>query len=200
VILLFDTSNSMRRVVARVAEAAHAAMGELRAGDRVCIMTFDRTFDLIQEFNADLGVAQHVSSREQSYRRRAIITITDDQGASVHPASLRDLEESDAVLLGVVVKHRGPPRPRYQGIRDFAIQTGGDMLNTQDAGEGLRETLNRLRRRYSLYYALPPCKPGEERKVQVGIDGRRRGPAPGSHRASADRLHRAALNCKNASG
>jgi hypothetical protein len=38
VILLFDTSNSMRSVVARVAEAAHMALGELRPGDRVAIM------------------------------------------------------------------------------------------------------------------------------------------------------------------
>ena len=34
VILLFDTSHSMRPVVARVAEAVHMAMGALRTSDR----------------------------------------------------------------------------------------------------------------------------------------------------------------------
>ena len=62
VILLFDTSNSMRRVVAPVAEAAHMTMGELRSGDRVAIMAFDRTTDLIQDFTADLSTAEEAIS------------------------------------------------------------------------------------------------------------------------------------------
>jgi hypothetical protein len=62
VTLLFDTSNSMRRVVARVAEAAHMAMGELRSGDRVAIMAFDRTTDLIRDFTADLSTAKHTAA------------------------------------------------------------------------------------------------------------------------------------------
>ena len=53
----------------------------------------------------------------------------------------------------------GPLAFWYRGVRNFAIQTGGDMLNTRDAAEGVREMLNRLRLRYSLYYALPPCRP-----------------------------------------
>src|SRR5215469_16152541 len=62
VILLFDTSHSMRPVVARVAEAAHMAMGELRPGDRVAIMAFDRTTDLVQDFTADLSTAEQAIS------------------------------------------------------------------------------------------------------------------------------------------
>jgi VWFA-related protein len=203
-ILLFDTSNSMRRVVARVAEAAHIAMGELRPGDRVAIMAFDRTTDLIEDFTGDFAVAeraisgkvlqrkthccspiqaavgaaarqflkQHALNRQGSNRRRAIVVITDDQGASVRPSALRDLQEADAVVLGVIVSRGpriGPLAFWYRGIRDFAIKTGGDMMNTRDAGEGVREALNRLRMRYSLYYALPQCTPGEQRTVQVEL-------------------------------
>jgi hypothetical protein len=58
---------------------------------------------------------------------------------------------------------------RYMGIRDFAIQTGGDMFDTRDAAEGVREMLNRLRMRYSLYYALPSCRPGERRTIRVQL-------------------------------
>jgi VWFA-related protein len=208
VILLFDTSNSMRPVVARVAEAAHIAMGELRLGDRVAIMAFDRTTDLVEDFTGDIGVAeraisgnvlqrknhccspiqaavgaaarvflkQHTLNRQQSNRRRAIIAITDDWGTRVRPSALRDLQEADAIVLGVIVRRGrgfgfGPGMFRYRGIRDFAINTGGDMLNTRDAAEGIREMLNRLRTRYSLYYALPPCGPGEIRTIKVELTG-----------------------------
>ena len=205
VILLFDTSNSMRGAVARVAEAAHIAMGELRPGDRVAIMAFDRTTDLVEDLTGDFAVAeraisgkvlqrkthccspiqaavgaaarqflkQHSLNRQGSNRRRAIVVITDDHGTSVRPSALRDLQEADAVVVGVIVRRGpfafGPGVFWYRGIRNFAIQTGGDMLNTRDAAEGVREMLNRLRTRYSLYYALPKCSPGERRTVQVEL-------------------------------
>jgi VWFA-related protein len=202
VILLFDTSNSMRLVVARVAEAANMAMSELRAGDRVAIMAFDRTTDLVEDFTGDFAVAeqaiagkvlqrrthccspiqaavgaaarqflkQHALNREGSNRLRAIVVITDDWGTSVRPSALRDLQEADAVVLGVIVRRgHGIALFGYKGIRDFAIKTSGDMLNTRDAAEGVREMLNRLRMRYSLYYALPPRTSGEQRTVQVEL-------------------------------
>ena len=215
VILLFDTSNSMRPVVARVAEAAHIATGEVRPGDRVAIMAFDRTTDLVEDFTEDLAVAekaisdkvlqrrthccspiqaavgaaarqflkQHALNRQPSNRRRAIIAITDDQGTSVRPSALRDLQEADAVVLGVIVRRGpriGPLAFWYRGIRDFAIQTGGDMINTRDAAEGIREMVNRLRMRYSLYYALPPCRPGEKRTIQVQLSGEAAARHPGA--------------------
>ena len=40
VILLFDTSLSMRPVVERVARTSRAALAELRAGDRAAVMAF----------------------------------------------------------------------------------------------------------------------------------------------------------------
>ncbi len=215
VILLFDTSHSMRPVVARVAEAAHMAMGELRPGDRVAVMAFDRTTDLVEDFTEDFAVAeraisgkvlqrknrccspiqsavgaaarqflkQHSLNRQGSNRRRAIVVITDDQGTSVRPSALRDLQEADAIVLGVIVsrgRRIGPLAFWYRGIRDFAIKTGGDMLNTRDAAEGVREMLNRLRLRYSLYYALPPCRPGEARTVKVELTGEAAAQHPGA--------------------
>jgi VWFA-related protein len=213
VILLFDTSNSMRPVVARVAEAAHMALGELHPGDRVAIMAFDHTTDLVEDFTGDFAVAeraisgkvlkrknrccspiqlalgaaarlflkQHALNQQSSNRRRAIVVITDDQGTSVRPATLSDLQEADAVVLGVIVS-RGPRLLpfRYRGIRDFALKTGGDMMNTRDAADGVREMLNRLRMRYSLYYALPPSTPGEARTVHVELTGEAAAQHPGA--------------------
>jgi len=204
VILLFDTSLSMRTVVARVAEAAHMALSGLRPGDRVAIMAFDHTTDLVEDFTGDFAVAeraisgkvlqrrnhccspiqsavgaaarlflkQHALNPQLANRRRAIIVITDDQGTSVRPATLGDLQEADALVLGVIVSRGpriGPLAFWYRGIRDFAAKTGGYMLNTRDAADGVRETLNRLRMRYSLYYAAPLCKPGEARIVRVEL-------------------------------
>ena len=213
VILLFDASNSMRNVVAGVAGAAHMAMGELRAGDRVAIMKFPPgTADLVQDFTTDLGAAEraisekvlqhhrccspiqsavgaaarqffklHTQDRQQPNRRRAIVVITDDRGTSRNPSALRDLEEADAIVLGVIVRQRrGIPLPPYRGIREFANQTGGDMLDTRDAAEGVREMLHRLRMRYSLYYALPSCKPGEKRTIRVDLTGEAAAAHPGA--------------------
>jgi len=214
VILLFDTSNSMRPVVERVAQAAHMAMGELHTGDRVAIMAFPPgNADLIQDFTADLGAAgqaisenvlrrktrccspiqsavgaaarqlfkQHARDRQQPNRRRAIVVITDDRGTSVNRSALRDLEEADAIVLGVIVRRRhGIPLPPYRGIREFANQTGGDMLDTRDAAEGVREMLNRLRMRYSLYYALPSCRPGERRTIRVELTAEAAAGHPGA--------------------
>jgi VWFA-related protein len=214
VILLFDASHSMRPVVARVAEAAHMATGELRPGDRVAIMVFPPgTAELIQDFTENLGATeqaisgkvlqrknrccspiqsavgaaarqflkQHARDRQQPNRRRAIVVITDDQGTSVDRSALRDLEEADAIVLGVIVSRgRRILHFRYMGIRDFAAETGGNMIDTRDAAEGVREMLSRLRMRYSLYYALPSCRPEERRTIQVQLTAEAAAGHPGA--------------------
>jgi len=122
------------------------------------------------------GAAQQFLRQPNGNRRRAIIVITDDQGAGTAPGlvrnTVRDLWKADAVVLGVLVHSGnwvvsiGPP---HRGARYAADKTGGDTLHTGDAVEGLRETIQRLRLRYSLYYALPRSTPGEERKIRVQL-------------------------------
>jgi VWFA-related protein len=206
VILLFDVSSSMRPVVARVAEAAHMALGELRAGDRAAVMAFSSNTDLIADFTGDVpavettirdqvlklsfrccthiqsalaDAAKHFSRQEANPVRRAVIVVTDDDGTKADPVALRELWNADAVVLGVIVSKPGMTGPtrfghfEYFGMRDIAARTGGDSLNTSDAAEGLRLMIERLRQRYSLYYALPPIgapvRPGEERRVEIQL-------------------------------
>jgi VWFA-related protein len=203
VILLFDTSASMRPAVARIAEAAHTALSELHEGDRVAVMAFDASTDLIADFTGDFAAAEDSIAKQVlprrfrccspiqgaletaarvflkqpgSDRRRAIVVITDDEGTSRDQGAIRQLWEADAVVLGVIVRSTahsiriGPPSSYgYKGMRDIAGKTGGDMLKTRDAADGLREVLHRLRSRYSLYYALPRGKPGEARKIEVRL-------------------------------
>jgi VWFA-related protein len=123
--------------------------------------------------------AQHFQGQPMSQpngnRKRAIIIVTDDKGSGMRAELVRDaihnLWKADAVVLGVLV-HSGEIAysiPPYRGARYAAEQTGGDVLKTEDAADGLREMMRRLRTRYSLYYALPPGKPGEERKLRVQL-------------------------------
>lgn len=123
--------------------------------------------------------AQHFQGQPMSppngNRKRAIIIVTDDKGSGMRAEFVRDaihnLWEADAVVLGVLV-HSGEIAysiPPYRGARYAAEQTGGDALKTEDAADGLREMMRRLRTRYSLYYALPPGKPRAERQIRVQL-------------------------------
>jgi hypothetical protein len=40
-----------------------------------------------------------------------------------------------------------------------------------DAGEGLRQMIHRLRRRYTMAYAMPDAAPGERRRINVELAG-----------------------------
>jgi VWFA-related protein len=125
------------------------------------------------------SAAQHLQSQPTSQsngnRKRSIIIVTDDKGSGM-PAELvrdavHDLWKADAVVLGALV-HSGEIAysiPPYRGARYAAEQTGGDVLKTEDGADGLREMIRRLRSRYSLYYALPPGKPGAERQIRVQL-------------------------------
>jgi hypothetical protein len=47
-------------------------------------------------------------------------------------------------------------------------KTGGEVLRG-NASVQFAELMHRLRLRYTLYYAMPHGKPGEERRVQVSL-------------------------------
>ena len=123
-----------------------------------------------------VAAAQSLRKLPTGNRRRAIVIVTDDKGAptrlDVVRDTIHDLWDADAVVLCVMVNSGanvvwiGPP---YRGARYAAEKTGGDTLATQDAGEGLREMIHRLRSRYSLYYALPKGAPGAEKKIKVQL-------------------------------
>jgi VWFA-related protein len=211
VIWLFDARGEMRPDVKRAAEAAHTALSDLRAGDRIAVMGFGFTAsecktDLISDFTGDFGAAersignqllqqelgstglgfcptmrgldgaaQHFLGQPNANRRRTIIIITDDKlfqsSSDAVRGAVRDLWKADAVVLGVIV-HSGEHAlvlAPYRGVGYAADRTGGDILRTNDAAEGLRDMMHRLRTRYSLYYALPQGRSGGERKIRVQL-------------------------------
>jgi VWFA-related protein len=116
------------------------------------------------------GAAQHFLGQPNG-RRRSIIIITDDRIFLGRSGAIRDLWKADAVVLGVIAHGAGFAISigPYRGAGYAADRTGGDILKTNDAAEGLREMMHRLRTRYSLYYAVPQGKAGEERKIRVQL-------------------------------
>jgi hypothetical protein len=68
---------------------------------------------------------------------------------------------------------------RFDYVDDIAAQTGGETIYTDDAGSlkrttdpyiEIRRAIDRMRRRYVLYYDMPAVKPGQRRRVSVELN------------------------------
>jgi hypothetical protein len=86
-------------------------------------------------------------------------------------------------LEDIVFGRRGPQPPVYgpggqipigdstrsAGTAEIARASGGDSMTVYDA-HALRETLERIRQRYALYFSLPPgAAPGSQRRIVVTL-------------------------------
>jgi VWFA-related protein len=67
---------------------------------------------------------------------------------------------------------------RFDYVDDIAEQTGGETLYVEDAGPmrgdpnpyvTLQKIIQRMRRRYRLYYDMPEAKPGQRRHVEIEL-------------------------------
>jgi VWFA-related protein len=70
----------------------------------------------------------------------------------------------------------GGSHTQSAGTSEIARDSGGDSMSVNDAS-ALADTLERLRRRYTLYFSLPDgVQPGQERNIEVDLapDARRR--------------------------
>jgi VWFA-related protein len=123
--------------------------------------------------------AQHFLKQPRSNRRRAILAISDGLGNGRARDAVKNLWEADAVVSGMLVRNAGmtvifrtvrPDSMFSGGMGGIADDTGGDAVKFKDAAEGLRQMLRRLRLRYSLAYAMPAGKPGEQREIRVRLE------------------------------
>ncbi|MCU1326798.1 MAG: von Willebrand factor, type [Bryobacterales bacterium] len=206
-ILLFDISASMRPNIAKVAAAARQAAAQLRRGDRVAIMCFNFDIAVSTPFVEDMSqvavgvegvlrlqfgggtairyavnaAAQRFTKEPYTGRRRAILVITDNVGA---PASeigvVHNLWDADAVVSALVV-WTGPKMPKGPGkgsVDPLAERSGGAVVRATDPGRGFVELIERIRSRYSLYYATPEGQPGTYHsiRVELGQDARSKYP------------------------
>lgn len=146
---------------------------------------------LIQE--ALDSAALRFMKEPRSERRRAVLIITDDYGVRTRRehSIVRDFWEADAILSGLIVRHPATKAlhtastilgPQYlllqAGMKGTAAKTGGDAIQSGDAGSAFRESMRRIRGRYSLYYAQPPGTPQSIRSIRVELsaDAARRYP------------------------
>ncbi len=209
-ILLFDISGSMRTAVQKVAAAAREGLHELKPGDRVQVMVFNRRARVIAPFTEDLGeveraiqvdvldlrfgggtflqsaldkAALEFLNQPKTRRRRAVLIITDNLGQRTRRESsvVRDFWEADALASGLLINSTFEkinrvfgiiaPQTRLTsvGMQGIAEKTGGDTVRAADPGTAFRDSMRRIRSRYSLYYNLPQSKAGTRRSIRVEL-------------------------------
>lgn len=210
-ILLFDVSGSMRPKLEKLATSAHAALAQLRSGDRVAVMTFTTKTVVAGPFTDDMqaverainekvlgkarggtfilkavaNAAAYFRQENRTDRRRAVLIVTDNHGqiSGRKNAVVRELWEADALLSGLELRSAGEnvllgarwalsPQTAWiqmESMTGVVEKTGGDLMKGRDPGSDFEEMIRRIRQRYTLVYAQPPGKPGEERKIKVEL-------------------------------
>jgi VWFA-related protein len=115
--------------------------------------------------------------QEDKQRRRAVLILTDNFGQSSkrEKTVVNQLWAADVVICGLIVRPRGQSLdfswPGGEDMLGVAAKTGGETVNANDPADAFREMLRRIRRRYSLYYAMPSGKPGSVRRVTLDLAG-----------------------------
>lgn len=210
-ILLFDVSGSMRPKLEKLATSAHAALAQLRSGDRVAVMTFTTKTVVAGPFTDDMqavertinekvlgkarggtfilravaNAAAYFRQENRTERRRAVLIVTDNHGqiSGRKNAVVRELWEADALLSGLELRSAGEsvllgarwalsPQTAWiqmESMTGVVEKTGGDLMKGRDPGSDFEEMIRHIRQRYTLVYAQPPGKPGEERKIKVEL-------------------------------
>jgi VWFA-related protein len=137
------------------------------------------------------GAEKFLATQPEPHQRRVILMSTGDAGFGMkkenHMAVAKALWNDDAFLSAVVipngltrVTHDDNPMhfhsllqlsytvgfSLFDFVDDVAEQTGGEVVYP---GTPLRPMIERMRKRYKLYYDRPTGRPGERRQVQVGL-------------------------------
>jgi hypothetical protein len=206
--------------------ASEMALAEIRAEDRVAVMSFDQSVNLEQSLTGDLNrvkqririglayaafgkrpsvldplvkAAQYVAEPPAPNRRKAVLIFTGDASYGLKnqndAAVSKDLWAADILLSATVIPNSltrltsdDNPYPicglmalgfnLWDCIYDIAANTGGEVVYADNAGPmrhtpnpkaALRQVVRRMRKRYKLYYDMPPGKPGQARHIVIGL-------------------------------
>jgi hypothetical protein len=197
-ILFFDIAGSMRGKLLNVFRAVELGFGELHRGDRVCVMAFGGQAMELKPFSDDLNAvneaivlkipplhfggdwkpdraadeaALRFRREPVTQRRRAVLMITDRVGSrtSGDAGAIRDLWQSNAVLSELVLGGGQQIRILEPGASMIPDKTGGATVVAGAPGPAFQDSVRRLRRRYTMYYALPAAAAGAERTIQAEL-------------------------------
>ena len=146
VALLLDVSDSTAGKLARIKDGALAFINELRAGDRVMVITFDKRITILSEATSDRTALERAIRRAQSgggtslysavemaitkrlkqiRGRKAIVLFTDGVDTSseyaTYEGTLRLAEELDALIYAIQYNtYQDVARPRMDASLDPA--------------------------------------------------------------------------------
>jgi VWFA-related protein len=141
-------------------------------------MQFGGGTRILQALDRSVGLFK---DEQRTQRRRAVLIVTDNAGAPERGESnvVKKYWESDTVLTALLVKDIAQTirnftpggllsRSIRADVNGVVDRTGGDLLSGYNDID-FQEAMSRIRKRYSLYYSLPPGTPGAERKVTVQL-------------------------------
>jgi len=129
--------------------------------------------------------AKYFAQHGDPHRRHAILIFTDNFGqlSASEKDVVKRMWESDVLLCGLIIRtgESGSfPGLSSEDMLGAALKTGGETVNADDPGHTFREMLRRMRKRYSIYYAMPVDKPGVARQVTVELAAGAKGRYPGA--------------------
>jgi VWFA-related protein len=131
------------------------------------------------------SAGEYFHKHADAQRRHAILILTDDDGqySANEKSVVKHMWADDILVCGLIIptpmSQRGVAwREGEENMLDVAAKTGGETVNADDPGHAFREMLRSIRRRYSIYYAMPAGKAGSARRVDVALSpqGRSRYP------------------------
>jgi Mg-chelatase subunit ChlD len=124
-------------------------------------------------------VATRFMKQPRTSRRRAVIVFTDDVGQrSFHEGKITEhFWEADSLLCELIIRSTFTsvmsvlsPSSHAGTISHIVDKTGGETVKAGDnAGANFQQMMQRIRRRYTLYYPMPAGKPGEHREIKVEL-------------------------------
>jgi len=133
--------------------------------------------------NAVDKAASYFHKKADPQRRHAILIFTDDDGqpSATERSVVNHMWEDDILLCGLIIPTPDSLRPggvsfgrATEDMLGVAAKTGGETVDADDPGHTFRDMMRRIRRRYSIYYAMPAGKPGASRRVAVDLSPRGR--------------------------
>jgi VWFA-related protein len=133
--------------------------------------------------NAAILAAAAYFRDETAKARRAILIVTDNLSLNYRVPDeqvIRELYAADATLNAILIgKQRRPdaPKPGAYVNPDFtpsdvfqlAKETGGEAMESRQAGDSFQLMIERIRTRYRLQYEAPPAEAGQLRHIRVQL-------------------------------
>ena len=118
-------------------------------------------------------------------RRHAVLVFTDDDGqySANEKSVVKHMWADDILVCGLIIptpmSQRGVAwRGGEENMLGVAAKTGGETVDADDPGHAFREMLRSIRRRYSIYYAMPAGKAGSARRVDAALSAQGRSRYP----------------------